>query len=391
MTNSRALVLLLSSLLLAGCRGQAGPAAAATAAAKVDHPVLEAALTTVTLTPETEKRLAIVVEAVAQRSIPRIRLVAGEAIIPPGMTLDVTAPVTGTLAAATVPQPGRLVRRGEPLFRIVPLLPTERDLRIIVERDLATARAVLEAAQKKSARAEQLLEDGSGSRRAAEEARAELTTAQAALEAATARRAVVNRSHINDDSELVVPAPIDGVVEAVLAAPGQTVAASAKLVQISRLDRLWVKVPVYAGETRDLDLKLGADIVRLGEPADSEGIPARPVAAPPTATPAASAIDLMFELPGGSGIRPGERVHVRLAGRAVETGSVIPDSALLHDIHGGTWVYERTAPHAYARRRVEVRDTLGGFAILTRGPATGTPVVTTGAAELFGIEFGAGK
>jgi len=70
---------------------------------------------------------------------------------------------------------------------------------------------------------------------------------------------------------------------------------------------------------------------------------------------------------------------------------VIPDSALLHDIHGGTWVYERTAPHVYARRRVEVRDTVGGVAILTRGPETGTPVVTTGAAELFGIEFGAGK
>ena len=70
---------------------------------------------------------------------------------------------------------------------------------------------------------------------------------------------------------------------------------------------------------------------------------------------------------------------------------VIPDSALINDIHGGVWVYEQTAPHTFARRRVEVRDTQGGLAVLTLGPQAGAKIVVTGAAELYGVEFGAGK
>jgi hypothetical protein len=96
-------------------------------------------------------------------------------------------------------------------------------------------------------------------------------------------------------------------------------------------------------------------------------------------------------LPPGAALRPGERVHVRLASRAAETATLIPTSALLHDIHGGTWVYERTAPQVFARRRVEVQDTVGGLALLTRGPQVGAQIVATGAAELYGIEFGVGK
>jgi multidrug efflux pump subunit AcrA (membrane-fusion protein) len=241
------------------------------------------------------------------------------------------------------------------------------------------------------ARAERLVQDGSVSRRSLEEARADLANAEANLKAAEERIGVVNRSHINEANELVVSAPIDGVVNTVQAAPGQTVGSGANLLQIARLDRVWVRVPVYAGEARELNLDEGAAILRLGDPPDAPGVTARRVAAPPSATPAASAINVTFEPPPGSGLQAGERVHVRLAGHATRTGNVISAAALLHDIHGGTWVYERTAPRVYTRRRVEVEDTIGGLALLARGPAPGIPIVTQGAAELFGVEFGVGK
>ena len=299
--------------------------------------------------------------------------------------------MAGTLAAAANLTAGRAVRQGETLFCLVPLQAADRDQRINAERDVATARAAHDAAQRKAARADQLLKDGSGSRRAAEEAHAERQTAQASLDAATERLTVVKRSHVNESNELLVQAPISGIIETVRAQPGQTVSAAAPLAQISRTDRLWVRVPVYAGDAPKLDPSQGASVVRLGEPNDAPGVQARRVAAPPSATPAASAIDLWFELPGGAALQPGERVNVRLVARGSETATVVPHSALVHDINGGTWVYVSTAPHVFARQRVEVRDVVGGLALLTRGPAVNTPVVTTGAAELYGVEFGAGK
>lgn len=379
-------------LLLASACGEKPAPAASAAPAKVSSAVKESDLNTVTLRPEAETRLGLKVQAVTRTSVPDTSVVAGEVIVPPGMTLDVTAPVAGTLTApgGTVTA-GRRVRRGETLFRIIPLLPAERDLRINADRDVESAAATLEAARKKLARAEQLLADGSGSRRSVDEARAELGVAEASYKAAQESLGVVNRSRITDSNELVVSAPSDGVVDAVQAAPGQSVAASAKLLQISRLDRLWIKVPVYSGARRGVDTQRGADILRLDDPPDAPGLPARRVAAPPTANPAASAVDVVFELTGPGDLMPGERVLVRLTGRESDTALVIPESALINDIHGGIWVYEQIARHVFARRRVEVRDITRGLAVLARGPQPGAMIVTIGAAELYGIEFGAGK
>jgi RND family efflux transporter MFP subunit len=389
MSVKRLKVLVVTSLVVTGCgRQQAAPASAP--AAKVANPTTEAALASVTLTPEAEKRLAITVAPVERRAVPSGRLVAGEVIVPPGGSIDVTAPVAGALAGQPVIA-GRTVKQGELLFRITPLLTGGGDLRITVERDVSAARAALEAAQRRAERAELLLKDGSGSRRGAEEARADLLTAQANFQAANERLAVVNRSHVNQSNDLVVQAPISGVVEAVSAQPGQTVAAGVPLAKISRIDRLWIRVPVYAGEMRNIDPQQGASILRLGEPNDASGMPARRVAAAPSATPSASAIDLMFEVPGASPLSPGERVNVRLSGKGTENAIVVPHSALLNDIHGGTWVYVRTAPHVFERRRVEVQDVVNNLVLLTRGPDVNTPVVTNGAAELYGVEFGVGK
>jgi RND family efflux transporter MFP subunit len=380
-------------LAIVGCAKRDAPPAAAPAAAKASHPVSEASLNTITVTDETEKRLGITVAMVERKSVPSVRVVAGEVVVPPGGTIDVISPIAGTVASAGsgAPVAGRAVRQGDVLYRIVPLLPADRDLRINAERDLAAARAALQAAQQRLTRAETLLKDGSGSRRAAEEARADMLTSQATLDAAQERVGVVNRSQVNQSNELVVHAPLNGVVETVGAQPGQTVSASAPLVRIARIDRLWVRVPVYAGDVRNIDAAQGASIIRLGEGNDAPGVPARRVAAPPTSTPTAAAVDLTFELPSSAALQPGERVNVRLVQKGAEIATVVPHSALLHDIHGGTWVYVRTAPHAYARQRVEVQDVVGNAVLLSRGPAVNTPVVSTGAAELYGVEFGVGK
>jgi multidrug efflux pump subunit AcrA (membrane-fusion protein) len=74
----------------------------------------------------------------------------------------------------------------------------------------------------------------------------------------------------------------------------------------------------------------------------------------------------------------------------MEKGLVVPDKAVLYDIHGATWVYEDLGGNAYARRRIEVARHVGERAVVSRGLSEGMKVVTSGAAELFGTEFGAG-
>jgi hypothetical protein len=45
----------------------------------------------------------------------------------------------------------------------------------------------------------------------------------------------------------------------------------------------------------------------------------------------------------------------------------------------------------FARTAIKVDSIEGEKVYYTKGPATGTKVVTMGAAELYGIEFGVGK
>ena len=66
----------------------------------------------------------------------------------------------------------------------------------------------------------------------------------------------------------------------------------------------------------------------------------------------------------------------------------LPWSAVIQDIHGGTWVYEQTGERTYVRRRVAVRYVVDDTAVLAFGPPPGTQVVAAGAAELFGTETG---
>jgi hypothetical protein len=69
----------------------------------------------------------------------------------------------------------------------------------------------------------------------------------------------------------------------------------------------------------------------------------------------------------------------------------MPYNALLYDPSGGEWAFASTEANVYARTRLKVQAIEGDVVHLAAGPAEGTRVVTNGAAELYGIEFGVGK
>jgi len=86
--------------------------------------------------------------------------------------------------------------------------------------------------------------------------------------------------------------------------------------------------------------------------------------------------------------------RVAAPGRAAANAAarkVVPYAAVIYDERGDTWTYTVPRPLTYLRQHIVVEFIQGDLAVLSDGPAAGTTVVTTGAAELLGTELGVGE
>lgn len=384
--------------------------------AKVEVHPSETDIYRIVLTAKAEERLQISTVPVERRSVPRVRSLGGDVVIPDGNRILVTAPLAGTLqpiGSDTGVTAGRSVEQNEVLWTLDPILRPEQEVPTAAERvQMANARASLVSQQIQAAgdekqaqaqvdgariafeRAQRLLADKAGSRRQMDEAEAALNVALKGLEAARERRELLDQLTLEAESgtapTILIRAPQAGMIQTVSARPGQLVNAGAPLFEIADLSRMWVRVPVYAGLVSEIDTTATAAVASLSDSDDS--VSASPVAAPPTATSLSSSVDIYYEADNSDGrFRPGERVavHIPLAGE--DEFPVIPRAAVLRDIHGTAWVYVKTGEHEFRRERVSVVFNTGELAVLSLAPDENTPVVVDGAAELFGTEFGAGK
>jgi hypothetical protein len=86
--------------------------------------------------------------------------------------------------------------------------------------------------------------------------------------------------------------------------------------------------------------------------------------------------------------RPAPAKHAATQPTAVAGTLAVPLNAVLYDKDGATWVYVSTGTLTFQRERITISGVDGDSAVLTTGPATGTAVVTVGAAELLGAEDG---
>jgi hypothetical protein len=71
--------------------------------------------------------------------------------------------------------------------------------------------------------------------------------------------------------------------------------------------------------------------------------------------------------------------------------TLIPVSAVIYDPQGRPWTYTVAGPRSFVRRAIVIDHKAGTSAFLSSGPPVGTPVVTVGAPELLGAEYGVGK
>jgi len=389
---------LISSLLTTyGCRKKTTSTEKSQPPAKVQNAIKETSLTTVILTPEAERRLGIELAAVEERSIEKNRTYGGQVVPISGNSITINAPLSGTLLLPEnghAPAAGKQISSSEPIYRLLLALVPQDFL--TVQEEVAHSREDVELAGKEVKRAKQLLTDKAGSLKELEQAQSQLSKSLSSLKIAETKLELLNKGEIssaaNGLSSLIIRSPIDGIIQKVHVSSGQTVTASEALVEITNVDSVWIKVPVYVGDLLSIDSNQPAKVHNLGDFATVETQAAEPVVASFTADPQSATVDIFYELPNTDLLyRPGQKVSVTITLKVSEQTLVVPYSSILYDMYGGTWIYENTEPHKYVRRRIEVLHVLEEFAVLSRGPTVGVKVVIAGAAELFGTEFGVGK
>lgn len=318
---------LLLPLALAGCGSE--PSKPPIPPAHAETIAHETELLKLKLTPQAQQRLGITLAQVGDGSTSATREVAGEIVVPPTSANGV--PVN---SSTNLQQIG--------------------SQQAAADAELARATAQARLARIALNRADALVRGEAGSVRGRDEAAAALAAAQAALGAARQQRQLLGPAVASLGSQPV----------------------------------LWVRASVFGSDVGNVRRDGSATIRTLGD----GGAPrlARPVQAPPSANTNAGTVDLYFAVDNRDrAFRVGQRVSVDLPLAGQTEGLSVPSAAILRDIYGGEWVYQKTAPNTFVRQRVEVASESGGRALLARGLTAGAQVVTDGAAELFGTEFGA--
>ena len=368
--------------------------------ATVAHVVKEADLNTVVLTEEAETRIGLTLAAVESKAVRRVRVYGGEVTVPVGHAILVSAPLGGVLKAPAGGEKaaGQAVKAGTPVFQLTPLLTPDGRATLSAslvdaEGQVNNAKAQAELTRIALDRAERVMKGGAGSQRQMDEADAANAVAVKTLDAAKARQAVLKKvvgdAEAGTAAPIAIDAPEDGILRVVSALAGQTVPSGAALFEVVDLSSLWVRVPLPVGDLDGIDRAEPAQVGRLSAPPGTRLASARPVVTPPSANPLAATVDVYYELPNPDGkLTPGQRIGVTVPLADAKDSLTVPWSAVVFDVHGGTWVYAQAAPRTYARNRVVVRYTAGADAVLAGGPAAGTKVVAHGGQELFGAETG---
>jgi len=324
-----ATISLVSAHALAACDNSKAKGGVAEPAQIRGH-IAESDLVTVTLTPEAEARLGIALAKVERRSVAQTRTLGGEVLVPNGASAMTRYAVSASMDAAT-------------------LASTQID----ADGAVMKAQVALDAARQKFERIDRLFKQQAESERVRDEAQAEVRTAEVALRTARSQRALL----------------------------GQSISSTSTPRQV------WVRSPVYAGDLKRINPRATVQVKGLGSTRPTRT--GRPIAAPATANTQSATVNLFYEVDNRDGaFRMGDRVEVSAPTNEQREELVVPYAALLYDINGGEWVYERTAPNVFARRRVQVRAIVGDTVVLARGPEAGVEIVTQGVAELFGTEFG---
>lgn len=238
----------------------------------------------------------------------------------------------------------------------------------LAQAELAQARARHDLAKANLGRATRLASTGAGSTQDRDEAAAEFSTANAAIELASVRQ-----------SKHTITAPFDGVVGIRNVSVGAYVAIGTEIVNLEKIDTLKVdfKVPeiflarIAVGQT----IEVGVDAIA------GRTFQGRIYAIDPMVDVNGRALQIRAGLPNPDRVlRPGLFARIVIKGMSEETAVFVPESALVPR-GGDTFVYRVDGDRA-VETKVRLGERTGGEVAIVEGVMPDAIVVTAGQQRL---------
>jgi cobalt-zinc-cadmium efflux system membrane fusion protein len=314
--------------------------------------------------------------------------VPGEVTVNEDRTARLGAPGRGRIIAVRV-QPGDRISRGQVLVTMqsADAGMAQSDVSK-ASAEVTSRRAQAQYAGSASARAERLLvlkaiprQDYERAVADDEQARAGLDQAEAELRRARSTANLMGASGASASGEVILRAPLSGVVLARPAQPGAVVEAGAPLVTVTDPSSLWLQVK--APEQLSALFRRG-DPLRFTVPAyPTESFMARTDAVGAGLDPETRTLAIRGVVLNANGrLKPEMLATVLVDGGRRMSAALVPDAAV-QLINGKSTVFiahpDANGGARFERREVEVGSRTNGQVAVVRGLAAGDVIVTAGA------------
>jgi RND family efflux transporter MFP subunit len=295
--------------------------------------------------------------------VQEVREVPAMLVPPTDRAARITAPIAGVLAAASggLPVAGARVREGQAMALLTPLLGEGGSA-------LAAARAELAAAEQELGRAERLVAAEAAPARRVEEARIRLAAAHEAL--------LAFGDAITEDGRLAIRSPLAGTVSEASIIAGSRVAAGDHLATVVDTERLWLEARIPADLTARVRRDGRVTFRVTGERYRTRSL----VAIAPSIDPDTRTVTGRWLADNADGaLRPGALAVALLPIEAVDSGVVIPTSAVLDD-DGQPIAFVQVGGESF-ERRVLTLGARGAHHVVVRSGIDAGERVVSGAAN----------
>lgn len=292
------------------------------------------------------------------------RTLLGVVTAAPGGEGQLVAPQAGRLVSLNV-RVGQTVRAGQTLAVLDQTLDATQQIGL--STGTANAQAELRAAEQDYARLQSIADIA---------ARKDVVAAGLRLRQARQNAGILNGQ--GRQRRVALTAPISGTVDVFTLAMGQQVTAGQPLLSVINPSKLAVTAQVFADDLGPVQAASGFVVEGLqGE----VRAPARLVSFSNVVNPVNQARQLVLAASGRSGLRPGQRVNVRVQARAGRPRLAVPTSAVT-DVAGKPAVFIHTAPEVFKLRFVQPGPADDQQTVILNGLQPGERVVTQNTYQL---------
>ncbi|MGH2392753.1 MAG: efflux RND transporter periplasmic adaptor subunit [Candidatus Limnocylindria bacterium] len=290
-------------------------------------------------------------------------------------------PIAGGIVTKVQAELGMHVRRGAPLAILFSAELADAQTRYL------SMRAMLEADHKKLDRTQRLAEIGAASRQELEEVTAFHAGRETEVAAAGQRLLLLGLTHEQLDnlkepgqvvSQVVVPAPIDGVVTGRSANPGQVFAMGQEMFVVTDLSTVWLVGDLYEQDFPTVRIGSAATVTATAYPGFV--VRGRVSYIDPRVDPQTRTAKVRVEVPNTDGhLRLGMYVNMAFTGAGAKRQIVVPRTAVqsMGDQHV---VFMPVAGEEgkFLRRKIRLGTATSDSYVVLEGLRAGDTVVTEG-------------